>query len=402
MELQKERNLTKKHISFLVLLYSGFIVYALYYSVFGTNAPVMMEHFSITSAQQGLILTTQGMGALLLSVYLALHGERYNKIYIAGIGVLIAGGASVAIGFAPSYTILLLLVVFTGAGYTTFDIMGNGMIPELFPKQKSTLLPLLHAFFGAGAMVTPMLVATMVNPDVPVTFTRPFMIFGILAIVVIMLFFIVSKRVVPETPYADMDSVRKRVSESPADIFKEKKAWYILAASFLYFTYQAGIVSWLPSYCLEIGMDFSTAGGMLTAYFAGALIMRFCAPLFLKKLTAHRAYILFSLLSAAVITTALFLTTPVVMTPLLIIGGFMQGACVAFLFLMAFKAFPHRTASASALILISINIGSMSAPLWMGFIAEFTGYRIPLLLVCGSLALSVALVFLLTRDSDKV
>jgi len=219
-------------------------------------------------------------------------------------------------------------------------------------------------------------------------------------VVVAFIFFIAGKRVIPKTPYSDMEKIRKRVSENPAEVFRDKKAWLILAASFMYFTYQIGIVNWLPSYCLEIGMDFGTSGGMLTAFFLGSLIMRFCGPLILKKMTAMKAYVLFSLLSAAITMAALFITMPMVMMPLLIIGGFMQGSSVAFLFLMAVEAFPHRAASASSLVLIAVNIGAMTAPLWMGFIAQYTGYRLPLMLICISLALSVLLVILINRGKQ--
>jgi len=402
MGLQKESSLGKKNIIFLISAYCAFITYAFYLNGFGPNAPVMMAYYGTSSAQQGFILTVQSIGALLVAIYLALQGDRYNKISAAAIGLLIVGASSISIGFAPSYTQLLLVVVAAGVGYTILDVMANGIIAEMFPNQKSTLIPLLHAFFGAGAMVSPLFVASLANPYIPISFTRPFMLVGILAVVVFVLFFIVSRRIMPETPYADMDKIKRRGSGDPAAIFKEKKAWLILAAGFLYFTFQIGLVSWLPSYCLDIGMEFSTAGGMLTAFFLGSLIMRFCGPLFLKMLTAQRAYIIFSLLTTAIIVAALFVIEPMVMMPLLIIGGFMQGSCVAFLFLMAVDAFPHMAGSASSLILIAVNSAAMTAPLWMGFIAEFseTGFRVPLLLGCASLAFSVLIVICVNRNRN--
>ena len=402
MRLQRESSLGKKNLVFLISAYCAFIIYAFYFNGFGSNAPVMMAYYGTTSAQQGFILTVQSIGALLAAIYLALQGDRYNKISAAAIGLLIVGVASFSIGFAPSYTQLLLLVVAAGVGYTILDVMANGIIAELFPNQKNTLLPLLHAFFGAGAMVTPLFVASLANPYIPISFTRPFMLVGILAFVVFVFFFIVSRRIMPETPYADMDKVKKHGSGDPAAIFKEKKAWLILVAGFLYFTFQVGLVSWLPSYCLEIGMDFSTASGMLTAFFLGSLIMRFCGPLFLKKLTAQKAYIIFSLLTAAIIVAALFVTAPMVMIPFLIVGGFMQGSCVAFLFLMAVDAFPHMAGSASSLILIAVNSAFMTAPLWMGYIAELTetGFRLPMLFICASLVFSVLVITCVNKNRN--
>jgi len=398
MELEKKSPLGKKHIIFIISTFCGYIVYAFLFNGFGTNAPVMMKHYDITSTQQGFIFTMQSIGALLMAVYLSLHGERYNKIYMSALGVLLFGATSLAVGFAPPYIALIMLVMVGGAGYSILDVMLNSMIPELYPKLKNTLLPILHAFFGTGAMLIPLIVTGMVNPAVPATFTGPFLLIGGLGFGVAALLFIAGRSLIADTPYSDMETVRKRVSENPAEIFKTGKAWAFLLAGFLYFTFQIGIVSWLPSYCEEVGMDFSTSGRMLTAFFVGSLIMRFIGPLILKKMTARKAYILFSFLSGAAIAAALIFVDPTLMMVLLILGGFLQGSCVAFLFLMCTEAFPHRVASASSLVSIAVNVGAMSAPLWMGGLAEYTGgFLLPLLLVCASMVLSVVVVFLIGR-----
>ena len=391
------KGLSKKHILFILATFCGYIVYALYFTGFGANAPVMMKHYSITSAEQGFILTMQSTGALVMAVFLAFFGERLNKIFCSGLGVFLAGFACIAIGFTPSYIVLLLLVAAAGASFTSLDVMSNSMISEVYPKQKSTIIPLLQAFFGTGAIISPILVATLVNPDIPSTYTRPFLLAGLLAIAVATIFCIMGRRILPETPYADMETVKKRTSENPAEIFKDRKAWIILIAGFLYFSFSSGILSWLPSYYLEVGMDFRTSGSMLTTFFTGSLVMRFCGPFILKKITVYKAYILSSLFSTVAIFAALLVSNMIVLIPLLVIGGFMQGSCVAFLFLMAVDAFPHRSASASSLVVIALNIGAMTAPLWMGFLAEFTGYRVPLLLGCLLLPISVVFVFMIQK-----
>jgi len=392
MEPKQGSILKKKHIAFIAAAYCGYIVYAFYYHGFGTNATVMMKFYRITSAQQGLIFTMQSIGGLCMALYFAVRGERYNKINVIAAGMLLVGATGVAVGLAPPYTALILLVIAGGVGYSSMDVMVNSLIPELYPKQKNTLLPMAHAFFGAGAMTAPLLITTLVNPGVPSSFARPFLLTGAVGIGIFLLFLIISRRVIPETPYADMKAARKHVADHPAEIFKTKKAWMFLMAGILYFSFQVGIMSWLPSYCQEVGLDFGTSGAMLTAFFMGSLVMRFCGPVILKKMTARKAYILFSLFSVTAIAAALLTNNPAAMMTLFAISGFMQGSCVAFLVLMSTEAFPHRVASASSLIFIAANAASMTAPLWMGGIAEHTGFRTPLLLVCALMVLSVMLI----------
>lgn len=382
----------KKHIALILLIYCGYIVYAFYYNGFGTNASAMMDFYQLTSARQGFIFTMQSVGGLFMSVFLALRGERYNKINVFTVGTLLVGATSLVVGFALPYAALILLVVASGAGYASMDVMANSLIPELYPKRKNTLLPVAHAFYGTGAMLAPLLVTALVNPDAPSSFARPFLLIGALGLVLLPVLWIVGRRVIPETPYAHMDAVQKRVSDNPAEIFKTKKAWMFLLAGILYFSFQIGIISWLPTYCKDIGLDFAASGAMLTAFFIGSLVMRFCGPLILRLLTARKAYILFGLLSVAASTAALLLTQPAAMMILFAMCGFMQGSCVAFLVLMSTEAFPQRVASASSIPFIAANAAAMTAPLWMGGVAEYTGFRIPLLLVGALMVVSVRLV----------
>jgi len=139
-------------------------------------------------------------------------------------------------------------------------------------------------------------------------------------------------------------------------------------------------------------MDFDASGAMLTAFFVGSLIMRFCGPLILRKMIARKAYILFSLLSAAMTAAALVVANPVAMAALIVTGGFMQGSNVAFLVLMCIGSFPHRVASASSITVIAGCVAAMTAPLWMGGIAQYAGFRTPLLLGCALMVFSVVLV----------
>ena len=81
-------------------------------------------------------------------------------------------------------------------------------------------------------------------------------------------------------------------------------------------------------------------------------------------------------------------------------AGFMQGSSVATFILMCCETFPGRTASASSLATLASSVATLTAPLWMGAMAESTGFRIPLLLVCAMLVLSVILVVWVGRREE--
>jgi fucose permease len=396
LELNNGR-LQKRHILLIALGFLGFVFYSIYINGFGANAPVMMSFYHIDAAQQGFIITMQGIGALSALIYISLHGERYNKINAFSLGMILFGAGTVLIGFAPNYILLLFMFMLCGAGMSSADVMMNSIIPELFPKQKNTLLPLLHAFFGLGAMLAPIFVTAIVNPDIPRTFTIPYLIIGITLVCFSICFFILTRRLIPETPYADMTAIKKRVAENPAEIFKSSKAWLFLAAGICYFSFFIGFTSWLPTYCREIGMDFNLSGTMLSMFFVGLLVMRFCGPLVLKKITPRLGFIVFNIISAVLAAMAILISNVSVMVVLLTLSGFVQGSCVVFLVLMCTATFPERIASASSLTFMSGSFAAMTAPLWMGALAEIVGYGIPMLIVCGLFALSVIPIIIMKK-----
>jgi len=387
--------ITAKHGLFIFASFLAFFVLSIPYNLQGPNAPVTMEYYGITAAGQGFIMTIQSAGNICTAIILALRGERYNKIHAIAVGVLILCLACSAVGFAPVYTGLLVLVCVIGIGAAFVDVMMNGVITDVYTKQRNTILPLVHGFFGLGAMAAPIFVTMMANPDVPETFSIPYRVLGAVAAATFAVYFFSGRRIVPETPYRDMEATKRRAIEDPAEVFKTKRAWFFLAVGVLYFTFQLGTNMWLPTYTMRnVGADFDTAGMMLTAYFGGALPMRMLGPLFLRKLSARAIFWIFGFMSAAFMLLALFTENIAVMFVFVAASGFMQGSSAPVFILMCCETFPERTASASSLCAISAGTAALTAPLWMRGLSEFTGFLLPMILICCSMFVSAGLIFL--------
>ncbi len=138
-----------------------------------------MAFFGITESRQGFVMTIQSPwrhrddGAAA-----GLFGERLHKLYGLLAGAVLVGVAGVTIGTMPlygndSYGLLLVFALIGGVGYITIDLLMNGVIADVFPEKKSTLLPIVHGFYGLGAMLAPLLV-TWLDSGRPATFAVPY------------------------------------------------------------------------------------------------------------------------------------------------------------------------------------------------------------------------------------
>lgn len=300
--------------------------------------------------------------------------ERLNKIYALGAGLLLLGAAGVLIGLMPqfmavgSYALMLGFSLVAGVGYISIDLLMNSVIADVYKERKNGVLPYVHAFYGAGAMLAPVFVTALVSLERPESFARPYLILGLLSLTCAALMLLTGKRMKPQTPYADMEEIRGRARQNPAEIFREGSAWLFLLSGFMNLSFQTGLTTWLPRYCsLVWDYDLTAAGLMVTMYFMGALVMRLLSPFVYRKLGVKRYYQLTLLVSAALYLVFLLLPMPDWCRKAMVFAlGLLQGATVPTLVILCCDAFPERTASASSVVVTGVSLASMVSPVVLG------------------------------------
>lgn len=392
----------------IISCFTMFVLYAIHFNGFGTNAQNIMAYFGVSESGNGLIMTTQAVGCIAVTVLLGLYGERINKIYGILLGLFVMGAADIAIGAIPAltqpgagYGLMLSLSLVAGVGYITIDLLMNGVVADVFPERKNTLLPIVHAFYGGGAMLAPIFVTKLIDPVMPASFSKPYLIIGLVSVAVSAAVLIAALRVTPETPYADKLALKNAAKQKPMEVFKSRKAWLFLLACFFYLCFQTGISTWLPKYCAEhLSLDYAAAGLMVTLYFLGALIMRLLSPLVYKKLSVKSFYIAGLLASMLVFLAFLLLPLPLpARQALMLLMGLLQGASVPALVILCCDAFPTRTASASSIVVMGVSIAALTAPVLLGKLIESGGYLTAMLIMTACIPASV-IVLGLIKERD--
>ena len=234
----------------------------------------------------------------------------------------------------------------------------------------------------------------------PATFAVPYLVLGAAALVLGAVFWEVSRRATPHTPYADMTALRDRSVANPAEIFRDKRAWLYLLCCFLYLCFQNGIAVWLPNYYKTVHhMAGGAANAMLTLFFLGALVVRMLSPLVYKRMPVRTFYLLTCFLSAGVFAVLLLTPSLAVQRVLLVMLGLLQGAEVPALVILCCETFPTRTASASSIIVLGVSLSALIAPTVLGRLIEQVGYGIPLWGLTACLPLSAAVLLAIRRDA---
>ena len=394
-------------IVLLILCFVSFLAYGVHFNCFGTSTETMMQFFRIDESRQGMILTVQSIGGIVMTVLLGLYGERINKIHGIAFGLGLMGVASMLIGAIPAwceagsgYGLMLVFSLLAGLGTLTVDLLMNGVITDVFPERKNVFLPYVHAFYGVGAMLAPMYVSALAAPDAPETFARPYLILGVLAIVLCGVLMLNAIRVNPHTPYRDMSVLRKRACGNPAEVFRDLRAWLYLAACFLYLVFQTGLSAWLPQYSMNVlQYPYASAAKMATFYFLGALLMRLLSPAIYKCMSVRKFYVVTISVSTVLFALFLFLPWGPVMTRVLIfVLGLLQGAAIPSMVILCSDSFPGRSASASSIIVLSVSLAALAGPSLMGTVILKSGYLWAMIMILVCLPMSILPLMLATRE----
>ena len=392
----------RKELFLLASFAAAWIVYSVFSSLYGAEATVMMGFLGISTTQQGFLITIQCIGGLGVSLLCVFFGERFNKLSMIALGIILLSAGSLATVFGVNYIQIMLFALVAGIGYTFMDIMENAAVVDYFPTKTKTALPTLHMTFGIGAVIGPFFATAVVDPNVLSTFTRPFLVVGIAGLAVLVVFFIASRRMFHGQKPPKYSTPAKK--QNPGGIFKYPAAWVMVAAGMLYFSFQRGVQTWYPSYLIEsANVSFQFSGLALTLFFLGSLACRIASPFLFNRFSILKMCILMTILSAA------FMALSVALAPVLvglsvamaIAGGVMQGAFVASYVFLICEMFPGKAASASGVVMIAINLGGITSPLWMGWMAEQMGFTIPLYIIAVMMLGSAGLIAVAHKMNKK-
>ncbi|WP_146188598.1 MULTISPECIES: sugar MFS transporter [unclassified Pseudomonas] len=170
-------NKNNKHASFgashmtsvkknsLVLIGSiiAFVLMGAGQSLMGPALPEFQQAFKLSVATASMAVTAQWVGALIGVIALFFAGSRdWTRV---AFGLLVAGAGLMALQI--NWPITLLGSLAFGAGYGASLALVNSRLMQAFQKSGPSMISLVNALFGGGAIVAPLVfVALARNPEI--------------------------------------------------------------------------------------------------------------------------------------------------------------------------------------------------------------------------------------------
>lgn len=274
----------RAHVGLLFAGVATFVMMGAGQALFGPALPVLSRTYALGQGEAGLLVSLLWVGCFLGVALMYLQGAVIGPRHALMAMTLGAVGMAVELGW---WVTLLAAAVF-GMGYGMATAVFNPRVMRAFGTHGPSMLSLLNATFGVGAIAAP-LVFVWLGSD-------PVWAFGIVAAVLLAIWLLAGPA--------------GREGVAPQGLVKVfKPHWGILAFGLLAIGMEASLAGLGPSALIRAGVEEERASELLSAFFVVFLLARV-----VLIFVAHRIQP-FALYTAAVGSAAAFALGAVFLSP---------------------------------------------------------------------------------------
>ncbi|MDZ4087068.1 MAG: MFS transporter [Tabrizicola sp.] len=243
------KDLMRTHAALLFVGVATFVMMGAGQALFGPALPVYVRDFALGQGEAGLFVALLWVGCFL----------GVGVMYFKGAGIgprptlaaMAAGTGLMAV--SPNWVLTLLGGALFGVGYGMATAVFNPRVMRAFGAKGPSMLSLLNATFGVGAIAAP-LVFVWLGSDPAVTF-------GVVAVVLAVIWALAGS--------AGRDAVAQT---GPVKAFRPH--WGILAFGALAIGMEASLAGLGPTALIRAGVEETRASELLSLFFVVFLLAR--------------------------------------------------------------------------------------------------------------------------------
>ncbi|CAE6460672.1 unnamed protein product [Rhizoctonia solani] len=265
----------------------------------GPLLPVIQARYNIGFIVVSMLFVSNCVGYLSAAVINIHLTDRlgFGKVILLG-GVLQILAYAV-LAPAPPFPVMCVLYAVNGFGIALHNAQANGFVAEL-PKNTSAKLGLLHAGYGAGAFIAP-LIATQFA-QIPRWSFHYLTSLGISLINSLALFFVFRLRQKHDvmgipSPHVDNGNAARNDENIYKAVFSSRAVQLLAIFSWVYVGTEVTVGGWIVTFIIEERGGGASAGYVSSGFFGGLMLGRVALLWVNKKFGERRVIYLYSLLA---------------------------------------------------------------------------------------------------------
>lgn len=339
-----------------LLFFYGFYLGGIQLVIADISASFGMEITGI-----GILVAVSHIASLILPTLLGILADRVGKkqVLLTFAGVLTVG--CLLAGFSGNILVYAAGAVMIGAGTSVCESVSSAVLSELNPEKAARYINISQCALSAGAVIAPFVIQWLM----------PFFTFGwrLLFYLCAGAFLLIGALLaLYRFPNAQKPGTVPKSDASGVRFFRNRLFVCVLFAMAIYVGLENGVGYFVESH-FDISLNRSDLGAFaISCYWIGMTLARLVGGVWIKDM---RAILLLHFGAVA----ALFLWLLVADSPWLTVVlcglvGFAYGPIWCTLVAQAASIFPAHTAKATGMMSSFGSLGSISAPILMGFISD--------------------------------
>ena len=351
----------------LFIACATFLVFGMFNAAIGPVLSELAERTGSTLAMVGSVLTFLFLGSLVIQLVAGPLNDRFGQhlLFLVSLVLLTIGLA--AFTNSRSLPFMLAFVFITGLGQGGVDLGANLVVSSAYPKNNTSVLNLLHFFFGLGAFFGPALAGIAISETGSGLFIH-WIAAGVFLVLAGIVFSLPDDKP-GVTPPADETTA---TIQKGAKIYLSPVLWLVCFLILVYVGIEYGLGSWATTY-MQTSANLSLQNGALvtSAYWGALTVGRLAGAAISRRL--NRAWLLGAALAGSLVGTLglLFSRGDMVATILFIIViGFSFGTVYPTTVAITVAAFPRDQGKAVGLLAAMGSIGGLILPWAAGILLE--------------------------------
>ncbi len=369
--------------------YLAFILLGLGSGVEGPTLLKLAEHTSSALDQISSMFIFGSLGYLLGSllggwIYDRVSGHRFMAGILVGLGILIA-----LVPMATSLWVLLVIVLILGFTKGALDVGCNTLLLWVHNEAVNPFMNGLHAFFGLGAFIAPLIVASVLSATGDVYWV--FWIFAIAAFPIAALVWSLPSPTSRPVP---------RQHENTA--FPVLPVTVMVLCFVLYVGGEVGYGNWIYTYAFKLNFETEVTAAYLTSAFWGSFALARLFGVWVSTRAKPTTILLIdfagSLISLGLILV--FRQSDIILWAGTILFGISEASIFPTFMNLAEERL-HITGTIAGLFLLGAGTGGMILPWLIGQVFDKVGGGAMMGMIVANVILNVVMFFLFTRVSAK-
>lgn len=340
------------------ILFSLFMLaLGMFINILHTMSDRMALSLGWVSTQSGLLVTIYAIGSLISIVLSSSLADKVGKrrVIITALAVMFPG--LMLIFLSHTFLPMALGLFLFGLGFGPSEGQASAVISDENPLQAAKWMNIVHAGFGMGAIIAPILAVAVAEGSG--SHHLVFLICGLTSLLFLLLIRFTGSR------KAAAPSAGARVS--PLDMFhllKDRQMAFITLMIFLYLGYEAIASSYIKQFFILTDSSESLGAVMVSLFWAVMILARLIgASLYGREYFSIR---LFSAIAVAGILLLVLAPSRPLRILAVALYGFGCGPVWPMLMVIATRLFPERSGAATGLIILSTMAGLTVFPTLIG------------------------------------